>query len=76
MNLTRLFPGAASSVHHVHSRQDEMIWVVQGTPTLLTDAGEMLLRPGMCAGFPAGGSPHHLENRSDADVLYLECGGS
>ena len=74
MNLTRLAPGAASSVHHVHSRQDEMVWVVEGEPTLVTDAGETLLSPGMCAGFPAGGTAHHLENRSAADVLYLEMG--
>jgi uncharacterized cupin superfamily protein len=32
------------------------------------------LSPGMCAGFPAGGTPHHLENRSNADVVILEVG--
>ena len=44
-------------------------------PTLITDAGEALLAPGMCAGFRAGsGDAHQLVNRSDADVLYLEVG--
>ena len=44
-------------------------------PTLITDAGETLLAPGMCAGFRAGsGDAHQLVNRSDADVLYLEVG--
>jgi uncharacterized cupin superfamily protein len=28
----------------------------------------------MCAGFPAGGTPHHLENRSGRDVVLLEVG--
>ena len=28
----------------------------------------------MCAGFPAGGVAHHLVNRTDRDVLYLEVG--
>jgi len=28
----------------------------------------------MCAGFPAGGPAHHLENRSSGDVVYLEIG--
>ena len=28
----------------------------------------------MCAGFPAGGVAHHLVNRTDADVVYLEVG--
>lgn len=74
VNLTRLAPGAGSSLHHRHRRQDEFIYIVEGRPTLITDAGETALSPGMCAGFPAGGSAHHLENRSAADVVILEIG--
>ena len=74
VNLTRLIPGAWSSLHHRHSRQDEFIYVLEGAPTLITDAGATLLSPGMCAGFPAGGTAHHLENRSAADVVILEIG--
>lgn len=39
---------------HAHSSQDEFIYVVEGQPTLVTSAGETLLRPGICAGFKAG----------------------
>ena len=75
VNLTRLAPGAISALRHAHTRQDEFIYVLEGTPTLVTDAGEMLLAPGMCAGFRAGsGDAHQLVNRSDADVVYLEIG--
>jgi uncharacterized cupin superfamily protein len=74
VNHTRLAPGAWSALHHAHGRQDEFVYVLEGTPTLITDAGETRLSPGMCAGFPAGGSPHHLENRTDADVVILEIG--
>jgi uncharacterized cupin superfamily protein len=74
VNLTRLGPGDSSSLHHRHTRQDEFVYVVEGEPVLVTDAGEMQLRPGWCAGFPAGGTAHHLENRTDGDVLYLEIG--
>ena len=74
VNFTRLAPGAWSSLHHRHGGQDEFIYVLEGTPTLFTDAGETLLSPGMCAGFPARGSAHHLENRSGADVVILEIG--
>lgn len=74
VNLTRLAPGAWSSLHHRHGRQDEFVYVLQGHPVLVTDAGETALAPGMCAGFPAGGSPHHLENRGDAEVVFLEVG--
>ena len=74
VNLTRLAPGAWSALRHQHGRQDEFIYVLQGNPVLVTDAGETQLAPGTCAGFPAGGSPHHLENRGDSDVLILEAG--
>jgi len=63
VNLTRLEPGAASSLRHWHLRQDEFVWVLEGHVTLVTDEGEQVLGPGTCAGFP-GGTPngHHLVN--------------
>ena len=75
VNLTRLPPGAQSALRHAHGRQDEFVYILEGTPTLLTDAGETMLAPGMCAGFPAGsGDAHCLVNRSAADVLFIEVG--
>jgi uncharacterized cupin superfamily protein len=74
VNLTRLEPGSMSALRHAHAVQDEFIYVLEGEPTLITDAGETTLSPGMCAGFPAGGEAHHLVNRSDRDVWYLEIG--
>lgn len=74
VNLTRLIPGAQSALRHRHSRQDEFIYILEGEPTLITDRGETPLRPGMCAGFPAGGTAHHLINRSPRDVVILEVG--
>lgn len=75
VNLTCLQPGAVSALHHRHSRQDEFIYVLDGCPTLFTDTGETLLGPGMVAGFAAGGTAHHLENRTGRDCLILEIGG-
>jgi len=75
VNLTRLAPGAISALRHAHALQDEFIYVLTGTPTLVTSAGETLLQPGLCAGFAAGsGDAHHLINRSNAEVRYLEIG--
>ena len=74
INLTELSPGAQSALLHRHSRQDEMIYVLEGSPTLRTDEGEQLLQPGMCAGFPAGGAAHHLINQTETVVRYLEIG--
>ena len=75
VNLTRLAPGAASALRHAHLRQDEFVYILEGHPLLLTDAGETPLSPGMCAGFKAGtGNAQCLVNRSAADVVYLEVG--
>ena len=75
VNLTRLVPGAVSSLRHAHTKQDEFVYIVQGHPTLHTDAGRHKLAPGMCAGFKAGtGDAHRLINETGEDVLYLEVG--
>jgi uncharacterized cupin superfamily protein len=74
VNLTRLPPGVPSALLHRHSKQDELVYILEGRPTLVTDAGETELGPGMCAGFPAGGAAHQLVNRTSEDVVYLEVG--
>lgn len=75
VNLTRLAPGSMSALRHAHAKQDEFVYVLSGRPTLVTDAGEIELAPGMCAGFAAGtGIGHHLVNRAGEDAVYLEIG--
>lgn len=74
VNLTRLAPGAATALLHRHTRQDEMLYVLAGHPTLITDDVETPLAPGMCAGFAAGGVAHRLVNRGPAEVVILEIG--
>jgi uncharacterized cupin superfamily protein len=75
VNLTRLAPGAASALRHAHTKQDEFIYVLTGEPTLITNAGETPLRPGMCAGFKGGSNDaHHLVNRTAGEIVYLEIG--
>ena len=75
VNLVRLPPGAASSLRHWHTRQDEFVYMIEGELVLVTDAGEQVLRAGMVAGWPAGRADgHHMINRSSRDALYLEVG--
>jgi uncharacterized cupin superfamily protein len=74
VNLTTLKPGGESALLHRHSKQDELVYILEGEPTLVTDRGEEILRPGQCAGFPAAGIAHQLVNRTDRDVVYLEIG--
>jgi uncharacterized cupin superfamily protein len=75
VNLMRLPPGCVSSQRHWHSRQDELVYIVEGEVVLVTDEGEQLLTAGMAAGFPAGKADgHHLVNRGGRDALLLEVG--
>jgi uncharacterized cupin superfamily protein len=75
VNLCRLSPGAWSSQRHWHTAEDEFVYVLEGTVTMVTEAGEEILRPGDCVGFKAGTADgHHLQNRSDRDALLLEIG--
>jgi len=75
VNLTRIAPGGSSALRHAHAKQDEFVYILEGRPTLITDAGRTALKPGMCAGFKAGtGDAHHLVNESAEDVVYLEIG--
>lgn len=74
VNLTTLAPGAMSALKHVHSVADELVYVLDGTPTLVAGDEERTLGPGDVAGFAANGVAHHLVNRSSAPVTYLEIG--
>lgn len=75
INQVTLAPGGVSALRHAHATQDEFVYIVSGQPTLVTNAGETRLQPGMCAGFKAGnGDAHCLINQTGEDVVYLEVG--
>jgi len=73
VNLTTLMPGRESSMRHFHTREDELVYVLEGEVILRSEEGEQVLTAGMCGGFPAGTKDgHHLINRSDRPARYLE----
>jgi uncharacterized cupin superfamily protein len=76
VNLLQLMPGAWSSQRHWHAEEDEFVFVLSGDVVLVTDAGEEILQPGDCAGFPKGKRDgHHLINRSKTKAaVCLEVG--
>jgi uncharacterized cupin superfamily protein len=75
VSLVRLPPGAWSSQRHWHMHEDELVYVLEGELTLVTDGGEELMRAGDCAGFKAGTRDgHHLQNRSSRDGVFLVVG--
>lgn len=75
INLTQLQPGAMSALKHHHLKQDEFIYILSGTPTLVFGDKEYLMSSGDCFGFKkAEGIGHQLVNRSRDLVEYLEIG--
>ena len=68
-------PGAWSSQRHWHSAEDELVYVLSGSPTLIDDDGEHVLSPGDVTAHPAGEpNGHHMVNRTGMDVVYLVVG--
>ena len=70
-----LWPGSAASKNHWHAKEDEMIYVLSGTVTLVEGNTETDLVAGDAATFKAGVAVgHHLENRTGAPARYLVIG--
>lgn len=75
VTMARLPPGAWSAQRHWHSHEDEFVYVLEGTATLVTDAGEEALVAGDCVGFQGGDrNGHCLQNRGTVDVVFLVVG--
>lgn len=75
INLTQLPPGNWSSQRHWHSHEDECVYILEGEVVLIEDDGETVLRAGDFAAFPKDtGNGHHMVNRSESMVVYLEVG--
>lgn len=75
VNLLMLAPGEGSAQRHWHTTEDELVYVLDGEVTLISDAGERVLRAGEFAGFPAGHADgHRIVNRSPSPARLLELG--
>ena len=75
VRIEAMAPGESSSEHHYHSMEEEHVLIMEGAATLVLGEAETALKPGDHVWFPAGREvPHHIENRSDADVKYLVFG--
>ena len=61
-----------TSYFHIHLANEEMVLVLDGTPTLRTEEGSRELRPGEVALFPRGRQgAHALENRSSGPARFV-----
>ena len=74
-NLVTLQPGALSSLRHWHQNEDEFVMITEGECVLVQDAGEVVMRVGDCAAFPAGSTDgHHFINRTEQEARFLVVG--
>lgn len=72
---TTLPPGCWASQRHMHSAEDEFVYILKGHPVLIDNGGETQLSPGDSCAHPAGDSnAHHLINRTEEDVTYIVVG--
>ncbi len=75
VNRCVLPPGAVSSLRHWHTREDELVVVLEGELVMVTDEGETIMRAGDIAGFPKGHEDGHcFVNRSDRAATFLAIG--
>jgi uncharacterized cupin superfamily protein len=68
-------PGSTSSLRHWHEREDEFVYVLSGTLTVVDGAGAHVLGPGDAAGFAAGTPDGHtLRNDTTEPATYILIG--
>jgi uncharacterized cupin superfamily protein len=71
-SLFEVPPGGAMFPYHAHHANEELLFVLEGRPTLRTPTGEREVEPGAVVAFPAGRrGAHRIENRSDAPVRLV-----
>jgi uncharacterized cupin superfamily protein len=74
VSMARLPPGRESFSPHVHSVQEEWIFVLSGEGRVRIDDDELVIRAGDFVGFPPNGPTHLVRNSSDSDLVYLQGG--
>lgn len=72
MSLWVLPPGQAAYPYHLHLVEEELLVVLEGTPTLRAPEGERVLDRGEVVSFPRGeAGAHQLVNNTEAEVRFL-----
>ena len=75
VNKTILPPNSATAMKHWHEKEDEFVFIISGSATLIDKYGEYEMNSGDCATFKAGdNNGHAVVNKSNEDVVLLEVG--
>ena len=74
ISLARIPPGKESFALHMHTVQEEWMYVLSGRGHVRIDDGELAIGPGDFIGFPANGPAHLVRNTGEAELVYLQGG--
>lgn len=74
VNLARIPPGKEAFVPHAHTTQEEWVYVLSGKGRVLIGEQEHEVGPGDFMGYPCDGTPHHMRNIGDEDLVVLQGG--
>lgn len=74
MSLARIPPGKESFLPHAHRGTEEFVFILSGRGRMLIGEQEYDVGPGDYAGFATDGTPHHLRNTGDEDLVFLQGG--
>ena len=70
--LYEIRPGGAISPHHIHHGNEEILFVLSGSPDLRTPEGVRLLETGAVVAFPRGSrGAHRVKNSSPEPARVL-----
>ena len=67
-----LEPGRQDSRLHQHSHKEELILVLEGSPTIFIDEQRLMLNPGDFVGLRPETGKHYLKNLSEKPAKYLK----
>lgn len=73
VNLAWVPPGKEAAIYHVHHREEEWLYVLEGRGVAEVDGAEHEVGPGDFLGYPPGVA-HHLRNPGPDRLLFLEGG--
>jgi uncharacterized cupin superfamily protein len=71
VNLARILPGKESFAYHAHWMEEEWIYVLSGRGLARIDGVDYEVGPGDFMAFPAPGTPHHMSNPFEDELVYL-----
>ena len=71
VSLVRIAPGKESFAYHLHHREEEWIYLLEGRGVARIDGHDYELGPGDFIAFPAPSVAHNMSNPFDVELTYL-----